>query len=296
MAVKTVEPSRAQARRPVRMILAAAAIALAVLLVYRLMPGRAPAVRFAPDGTDFARVEHELPLSIAELESLTPARLASFSQEQVDQIYGRLTAGPIPDGAYEGNLFFPRGADGDTRLSEIVGGNLKARLASMGVRRTESLGRALWKGKVFYREQRLLRNRIEDTALLAPLAGGTTAGIEKISVGGRDAFLLFPARLYCGQSLLDGRRESVIIDYAFTDELPGYREQPDALAGRNGLRVRDEIRMVRPGFYLGRAYMNRIFALNFTLQNAEAEEAGRQALRAGAVPQDCFAGTQVARR
>ncbi len=88
----------------------------------------------------------------------------------------------------------------------------------------------------------------------------------------------------------------MIIDYAFTDELPGYREQPDALAGRNGLRVRDEIRMVRPGFYLGRAYLNRVFGLNFTLYNADASAAGREAFRAGNVPQDCFTGTQVARR
>ena len=43
---------------------------------------------------------------------------------------------------------------------------------------------------------------------------------------------MFPARLYCGQSLLDSRRESVIIDYFFTDEIPGYRERPDYLAGR----------------------------------------------------------------
>ena len=66
-----------------------------------------------------------------------------------------------------------------------------------------------------------------------------------------DVWLLFPAKLYCGQSLLDGRRESVIIDYAYNDDLPGYQENPDALAGRNGLRIRDEIRMIRPGLLPG---------------------------------------------
>jgi hypothetical protein len=253
-------------------------------------------VRFASEPLDFARLEHEYPLSIDELESLTPERLADYSQEQVDQIYGRLTAGPIPDGAYDGDLFFPRGTDSETRLGEIIGGHLKSRLASLAVRRTEGLGRMLWKGKVFYRGERLLRNRVEDLAVLAPLTGGNTQGIEKISVNGRDAFLLFPARLYCGQSLLDGRRESVIIDYAFTDELPGYREHPDALGGRTGLRIRDEIRMVRPGFYLGRAYLNRIFGLNFTLHNAAAESAGRAEFRAGRVAQDCWTGAQVERR
>lgn len=253
-------------------------------------------VRFASDGMDFARLEHEYPLSREEREWFTPERLAAYSQEQVDQVYGRLTAGPIPDGAYDGDLFFPRGTDGEARLAEIIAGHLQSRIANLGVRKTEGLGRLLWKGKVFYRDQRLLRNRIEDLAILAPLTGGNTDGIEKLSVNGRDTFLLFPARLHCGQSLLDGRRESVIIDYAFTDELPGYRESPDALGGRHGFRIRDEIRMVRPGFYLGRAYMNRVFALNFTLHNRDAEAAGQADFRSGRVAEDCWTGTQVARR
>jgi hypothetical protein len=257
---------------------------------------RRATVRFAGEPLDFARLEHEYPLSREERQSLTPARMTEYSQEQVDQIYGRLTAGPIPDGAYDGDLFLPRGTDSETRLGEIIGGRLKSRVANLGVRKTEALGRLLWKGKVFYRNERLLRNRVEDLALLAPLTGGTTEGIQKQSVNGRDTFLLFPARLYCGQSLLDGRRESVIIDYAFTDELPGYREHPDALGGRHGLRIRDEIRMVRPGFYLGRAYINRIFGLNFTLYNAHAAEAGEQDFAAGRVAEDCWTGSQVARR
>jgi hypothetical protein len=260
------------------------------------MRSRPVDVKFATAGMDFARLEHELPLSTAEREWLTPERLVNYAQEEVDQIYGRLTAGPIPDGAYDGDLFFPRGTDGETRLGEIIEGRLQARLASLGVRKTESLGRLLWKGKVFYRDQRLLRNRIEDLASLAPITGGNTDGIEKLTVTGRDTFLLFPAKLYCGQSLLDGRRESVIIDYAFTDELPGYREAPDALGGRNGVRIRDEIRMVRPGFYLGRAYLKGVFGLNFTLINRDVEAAGRSDFRAGRVAEDCWTGTQVASR
>jgi hypothetical protein len=263
------------------------AIVVAAGVVWWTRYSRPATVPFASEPLDFARLEHEYPLSIAQRESLTPERLAEYSQEQVDQIYGRLPAGPIPDGPYDGDLFFPRGTDGETRLGEILGGRLKARLAGLGVRKTEALGRILWKGKMFYRNERLLRNRVEDLAALAPLTGGNTAGIQKQSVNGRDTFLLFPARLYCGQSLLDGRRESVIIDYAFTDELPGYREDPDSLGGRKGLRIRDEIRMVRPGFYLGRAYMNRIFGLNFTLYNADAATAGRDAFRAGRLDEDC---------
>jgi len=85
---------------------------------------RPATVPFASEPLDFARLEHEYPLSIAQRESLTPERLAEYSQEQVDQIYGRLTAGEIPDGPYDGDLFFPRGTDGETRLGEILGGLL----------------------------------------------------------------------------------------------------------------------------------------------------------------------------
>jgi hypothetical protein len=277
-----------------RSFFAAAVVAASIVaaVVWWRHSSRPVAVAFATESLDFARLDHEYPLSIAQRESLTPERLSEYSQEQVDQIYGRLTAGPIPDGPYAGDLFFPRGTDSETRLGEILGGRLKGRLAGLGLRKTEGLGRMLWKGKMFYRSERVLRNRIQDLAVLAPLTGGTTEGIQKQSVNGRDEFLLFPAKLYCGQSLLDGRRESVIIDYAFTDELPGYREHPDSLGGRQGLRIRDEIRMVRPGFYLGRAYMNRVFGLNFTLYSADAAAAGRDEFHGGRIPEDCVAGTQ----
>ena len=33
--------------------------------------------------------------------------------------------------------------------------------------------------------------------------------------------------------------------------------------------MRDEIRMVRPGFYLGRAYLDRFSLLNFTALNKD---------------------------
>ena len=281
-----------------KLLLALVVLVLVVGVVWWMRGTRTSTatVRFADTPLDFARLEHEMPLSVEERAALTPAKLAEYSQEQVDQIYGRLTAGPIPDGPYDGDLFLPRGTDTETRLGEILGGRLKARAANLGVKKTEALGRMLWKGKMFYRNERVLRNRIEDLAVLAPLIGGGAEGIQKQSINGRDTYLLFPAKLYCGQSLLDGRRESVIIDYAFTDELPGYREQIDALGGRLGIRIRDEIRMVRPGFYLGRAYFNRVFGLNFTLYNEGAATAGEQDFRANRVAEDCWPGSQVAQR
>jgi len=138
----------------------------------------------------------------------------------------------------------------------------------------------------------VLRNRIEDIDALRKI-GLVGQEPRKLAVGGKETWLLFPAKVFCGQSLLDARRESIIIDYFFTDEIAGYQEQPDFLAGRRGLRVRDEIRMVRPGFYLGRAYLDRGFLLNFTLYNDEIAKRDADAFaNASPVQEDCYTGTQ----
>ena len=285
----------ARSRLLLVLIVAVAAAVGVVVSLWR--PPAPPDLAWAPYQDDYqtkidlARLEHELPLSPATLARVTPASLKALDQEQLNQLYARLTAGPIPDGPFGGDLFFPKGASGDVRLSEIVGG-VKGLFLGVGSLKAEVLGRALWKGKVFYRDARVLRNRIDDLAVLKPILGDT-GDIKKLTFEGATTWLLFPAKLYCGQSLLDGRRESTIIDYAFTDDIEGYREKPDFLAGRRGLDVRDEIRMIRPGFYLGRAYMHRGFVLNFTLYNAEiAKRDGPAFARSGKVAEDCWAGTQ----
>jgi hypothetical protein len=286
-----------------RIRIRALACAAAGLLAAGLLAGcgedSPPAIKFAPYGAeysakpDLAKVEHDFPLATADLAKLTPGHLKAYDQEQIDQLYARLSAGPIPDGAFDGGLFFPRGISGDKRIAEIVGG-LPGLVVDLKTQKLELLGRTLWKGKVFYRDERVLRNRIEDLAVLAPLIDGDLSAIPKVKVDGKDQWLMFPARLYCGQSLLDSRRESVIIDYFFSDEIPGYLERPDYLASRRGFQVRDEIRMVRPGFYLGRAYINRAFLLNFTLYNkAIAERDGPAFVKTGQAKEDCWGGTQA---
>ena len=257
----------------------------------------APDVKFAPYGkeyqskTDFAQVEYKFPLTTEELGRITPRNLAALDQEQIDQIYARLTAGPIPDGAYDGDILLPRGTSGKFRIAEIAGGFAELPLHLKGLK-VETVGELLWKGKVFYRDERVLRNRIEDFPVLQR-TGLVKGEPRKTTVNGKETWLLFPAKLYCGQSLLDARRESIVIDYFFTDEIPGYQENPDFLAGRRGLRVRDEIRMVRPGFYLGRAYLDRMFLLNFTLYNKDvAERDGPGFVKTGRTSEDCWTGTQ----
>ena len=240
---------------------------------------------------DFAQIEYKHPLTAADLNKITPENLASLDQEQIDQIYARITAGPIPDGPFDGKILFPRGSSGEFRAAEIAGGIAGLALELKGLKLTV-LGEVLWKGKVFFRDERVLRNRIEELDILKKV-GLVEGEPRKLSVNGKETWLLFPAKLYCGQSLLDARRESIIIDYFFTDEIPGYQEKPDFLAGRRGARVRDEIRMVRPGFYLGRAYMDRVFLLTFTLYNKEiAERDGPAFLKTGQGDEDCWTGTQ----
>ena len=164
---------------------------------------------------DFARVEREVPLSRADLAKITPHNIANLSQEQIDQIYGRLTAGPIPDGPHQGDLFFARGDNLETRLGEVLGG-VAGRIASAKIVTLEAVGRQLWKGKMFYRNELVLRNMIDNLEPLKLLVDevGTvrTTTIPRQGFLGsilpnNKVWLLFPAKLYCGQSLVDSRRE-----------------------------------------------------------------------------------------
>lgn len=273
-------------------------LALAALTLAACGKPEPPNISFAPYGKDYqsrmdlAQVDYKYPIAAAELAKITPNYLATLEQEQLDQLYARLAAGPIPDGAFDGRILLPRGGSGKFRLSEIVGGFSGTVLHLKGLV-IEDIGEALWRGKVFFREERVLRNRIEDLSILKKI-GLVEGEPKKMNYGGKETWLLFPAKLYCGQSLLDARRESIIIDYFFTDEIPGYQESPDYLAGRRGLKVRDEIRMIRPGLYLGRAYLDRGFALNFTLYDKATDDKAREEyVKTGKVQEDCWPGTQA---
>jgi hypothetical protein len=277
-------------------------VALAAALVLGAWLGSStgkPDVPFAPydrdyrTKIDFARLEHRLPLTRADLAKLTPQGMAKLTQEELDQLYARLTAGPIPDGTYRGAFFFAEGA-GLPRLAQVLGG-IQGRAADVEI--LQRLAGRLWQGRVFYRAKREVRNVIHDRAsadwLMRELGVDDRPLRPTKTPEGKDAWLLFPAKLYCGQSLLDGRRESIIIDYAFTDELRGYQAGIDSLGGRNGAQIRDEIRLVRPGLYLGRAYLARVFALNFTLENEAVEHEQEEAfLLTGRIPEDCWPGQQ----
>lgn len=253
-----------QLRRRRRVVRAQVVNLLAALAIVSACRSAAPSIlRFAPPGTDFTRLRTEYPLSNAERLALTPKNFRTLTQDQVDQIYARLTTGPVPDGPFRGDLFFPRDRSGRAHVRDLPD-PAPGLLAHVAALRIERLGRALWKGKVFFRSEQILRNRIENLAILKPIIRDSST-IPKLTFDGQTTWLLFPARVSCGESLLDPMRPSIVIDYSRGPEIEGYRDVPDKLAGAEGLNIRDEVRLVRPGFYLGRAYFGKRFALNFTL-------------------------------
>jgi hypothetical protein len=249
-----------------------------------------------PEFVDFAHLEYSQPLSLEYRRKLQPEDLRALDQEAIDQIYARLTAGPIPDGAYAGQVFLKAGKKGYLEVNSMLLGYFQKMLVEKGMAATdlafEKVAEALWEGKKFSRRDRTLVNgisNIEPLRLMRFVQGTPPTG----KLEGKTVYWLFPAKVHCGQSLLDSRRESIVIDYLFSDELSDYREMPDFLAGRRGLQVRDEIRMVRPGFYIGRAHVNRIFLLSFTLYNKEIDARERERFTPGPKWEDCWIGTQA---
>ena len=85
-----------------------------------------------------------------------------------------------------------------------------------------------WQGKVFDAAAGLLRNRI------------TAFGLNAIV-----------AKVYKDASLLDGK-ECIVLDYSQTSLVAHW--------------VRDEIRLIQPGLYLGKVYWDQARLIDFCLQ------------------------------
>ncbi len=262
---------------------------------------------------DFAKLEHEKSLDRAFLKKLTVEDLMGMEQEISDQLYARLTAGPIPNGIYDGDAKLLEGSPFKTIVRfltrEDERGSFQNVMSRLGLRvftadtaasLLSQLSNTMWKGKHFYKTERVLRNVIPENESVGKGLGLLVKGFDYKTLKAQSvtihdkkvqAWELFPAKLYCGQSLTDSRRESVIIDYAYSDTVTGYQEPIDFLASRHGLYVRDEIRMVRPGLYLGKAYLGRMFFLNFVLWNKEEDQKNQNAT-SWENQQECYTGTQ----
>ncbi|MBI1860589.1 MAG: hypothetical protein HYR96_06705 [Deltaproteobacteria bacterium] len=218
---------------------------LALVIVIGML-ARADAPEAQPD---FAGINCQKRFSESLLDELVPDKnsddvgdkLEAWSQEDLDQLYSCLEAGPIPEGFHRGAVIYPNDG-GHKKFLEF--------LTKMGIplneERVKIIAEAIWKGKEFDTsgDEPMLRNRVLGN-------------------------LRFPAKVYKALSILDVRKDSIIIDYAYSEDLGGYVDALDNIATRNGLAIRDEIRMIRPGFYLGRAYLDGVFGLNFILKQAK---------------------------
>jgi hypothetical protein len=166
--------------------LAALAGVIALVFLTACQTSRPPTVKFLPAGSDyaskpdFARVERLAPLTIAQRLELTPQNLAVLSQEEIDQVYARLTAGPVPDGPYDGTIIFAKGG-GPERIGEVLGG-LREVVVKVEIDEMRHLGETLWKGKVFYRDNMELRNMIADRRVVAEIFGVEVA-VEVVAEG-----------------------------------------------------------------------------------------------------------------
>ena len=252
-------------------------IVIIVLLVVTVVfmksgikPPEEPSFPFGPTGDgalDFDSLEAQHPLSVEDLQRLNPENIETFDQGQIDQIYVRLNAGSIPDGPYRGSFFFSEGSE-FRNIADVICG-LRGKGMDFGLDLLTGVGEMMWQGKVFYREPLELRNIIDKELIVGALFGVSKDEMVIANVFDDEVALLFPAKLYSGHSQFDPRKPSVIIDYAETAQIDGYIEKIDRLVGKQGLQIRDEIRMLRPGFYLGRAYFGSLFGLNFTLFNED---------------------------
>jgi hypothetical protein len=254
---------------------------------------------------DAARVEFIAPLSSADLSRLTVATLKGYSQEQLDQLYFRLGSGPFPQGDFRTTLLVKNALVQAIEAKLVDSANSQGLLKGLARKALikalcksedglECIGDYLWKGKRFYpaasdgaHEMRnAVPTSVRNSILLSAAGlGALSAPLKKAKVetfDGSARLMLFPANVYCGISLIDARRESIVIDYAYGDDFQPFINEVDSWVGRDGKGLRDEVRMIRPGLYLGRAYTDKIFLLNFVLESVSPQ---------ATQPNQCWAST-----
>jgi hypothetical protein len=137
------------------------------------------------------------------------AELLRMSQADLDALFTRSEAGPIPDGEGEGTAIIASGTSFNDEIATLV--NFFA-----------------WQGKVFDAKAGLLKNKI--------LPFGLNAIVAKV---------------YKGPSWLDGK-ECIVLDYSETSLVAQW--------------IRDEIRLIEPGLYLGKVYWNKARLIDFALK------------------------------
>ncbi len=135
--------------------------------------------------------------------------LFKMTQEQLDELFLKSKAGPIPNGPATGTAIIAPGTTFTPAMAAAI--NLFA-----------------WQGKNFDARNGVLKN--------------------KISVLGLNAIV---AQVYKGPSWLD-KKECIVLDYSKTSIVAQW--------------IRDEIRQIAPGMYLGKVYGGKKRLIDFVLQ------------------------------
>ncbi len=141
--------------------------------------------------------------------TITMKDLMAMSPVELDNLYKNSPIGEIPNGQSNGKVLFVFQISMWEVFSSLI----------------DSL---IWQGKIFYREQGFLLNRL------------TVLGFHMIE-----------AKVYRGNSQFS-EGESIILDYSKSSFI--------------AQKIRDEIREVAPGLYLGQAYWDQTRVLSFALQ------------------------------
>jgi hypothetical protein len=169
------------------------------------------------------------------------------TQEQLNRLYSSLDAGPTPKGRYKEKLL---GASGSQ--NKILAAVADTFSTSSSV--IKWLFDYLWAPKTFALNKNARSGYMVTRTLF-----------KKRS----------PAQVYCGQSLIDARKESTVVDYQYADKLNKVAgsfpmthkifRQSDWLTTRYGLALRKELRQVIPGVYLGLAYAKGLYIGHFVM-------------------------------
>lgn len=252
---------------------------------------------------DYAQVEQMAPLTPAQLANVTAEDVRGLTMEQFNQLYARLSAGPMPVGDYSGYVLqkppvFNAVKKRILKQAKLFTGFNSTVAKVCGRQAEDCLFEFIWKGKRF-----LPKNKITDQIETRTTVNVGSAALSKFTpdiikrntpdiignliVDAADKFSFegLPMEVYCGISQVDTRRESIVTDGGFGDDFPSYVNLRDQIVTRKGLNITEEYRMVRPGLYIGKAYSNKLFLFNVAL-----EVSGAQAAQAAQTEDKCFNG------
>lgn len=222
---------------------------------------------FKPDP---AALEKKLPLLTQELAALQFEDFARFTQEEMDQIYLRLPTGVLQPGDYEGKILARISFSSHLKNLSFVPSLGLSLLKSICQSRDllECLLGLVWKA----RKIRMAEPGTDEMSASSFLSSeGIGKNLDRLgfdNFGHKNLELgnIFPAHVYCGQSLYDHRRESHVIDHAWGKDFKSSLSGLDSLAGPRFLNLREEFRMVRTDLFLGRVYANKIFLTSIILK------------------------------